>query len=133
MYIALNPQKARQFTTKGIHLTLLKPIGFVSTELEGEFRVKIDEAIRDQVLYVIPDSEATGLIMPGIGSTGGVKTEEESKGNYTVKRDAADEEIKEVKDMFGNVRRTRKIMYTLTLPEEQEAASETSIILPDRS
>jgi hypothetical protein len=131
MYIALNPQKARNFTTKGIRLTLITPVAFVSEELESEFREVVDQAIRDQVVYVVPDCEATGLIIPGIGSSGGVKQVEESKGNYTVKRDAADDNIQEVKDPFGTVRRTRKIMYTLTLPKEEEA--ETGIILTDRS
>ncbi|TFH51808.1 MAG: hypothetical protein E4H01_00080 [Lysobacterales bacterium] len=131
MYIALNPQKAKQFTTKGVHLSLAKPVMFIAEDLEPEFREKIDEAIRNQILYVVSDNEANGLIMPGIGSTGGVKTEEKSLGNYTVRRDATDDEIQEVKDPFGTVRRTRKIMYTLTLPKEEEP--ESRIILTDRS
>ena len=132
MYIALNPQKVRHFTTKGIHLTLLKPIGFVPTDLEDEFRFKIDEAIRNQELIVIPDSEAAGIIIPGIGSSSGVSLEEETKGQYAVGRKNADDKVQEVKDMFGTVRRTRKIMYTLTLPKDPEADQKPLVIITDR-
>ena len=131
MYVALNPQKARNFTTKGIRLTLLTPVAHVGEDLEPEFRERIDQAIRDQVLYVVPDNEANGLIIPGIGSSGGVNSEEESRGDYLVKCNP-DSEVQEIKDMFGTVRKTRKLVYTLTLPEDPEAEKHSGIILTDR-
>ena len=133
MYVALNPSKARQFTTQGIHLTLARPVGRVADDINDECRLKIDQAIRDQVLYVVPDDEANGLIIPGVGSSSGIGQEIESKGDYTVQRDSMNEETIEVKDPFGTVRRMRKVQYTLTLPKEEESKTESNLILPARS
>ena len=127
MYVALNPQKARHFTTKGIHLTLMKPIAYVSTELEAEFREKIDEAIRQEVLYVVPDSEAAGMNLAGIGSSSGVEEEAGSVGMMTIDKASSAKDIHVVRDMFGNERRSRKVTYTITLPKEEEEKS--SIVL----
>lgn len=123
MYIALNPQKSKRFTTKGINLTLSKPVGFVADDIEDIFKFKIDEAIRNGELVVVPDNEG-GIFIQGLGSTSSIETDEQSKGNYTVSKDIDNKEFQEVKDPFGTVRRVRKMTYTLTLPKEEEAESQ---------
>ena len=129
MYVALNPQKARNFTTKGIHLTLSNPVGFVDPHLELGAREKIDEAIRNEELIVVPDDEQ-GFIVKGIGSTTEIQTEEESKGDLSIDCENInkDKNLQSVKDPFGDMRRVRKVMYTLTMPKEPEEESDKIII-----
>jgi len=129
MYITLNPAKIRSFTTKGIRLTLSNPVGFVDPDLELGAREKIDEAIRNEELIVVPDNEQ-GFIVKGIGSTSTIETEEESKGNLSIDCENInkDKNLQSVKDPFGNIRRVRKVMYTLTMPKESEEESDKIII-----
>lgn len=135
MYIALNPKKIRQFTTKGIHLTYLRPVGYVADQIEPEFREKIDAAIRNEELFQVPDDEAAGFAIPGLGASEGIKSDEESVGKFTVTREATDDNIQEVKDAFGNLLRVRKMTYTLKLPEDPESTAQPAnkIIITDRS
>jgi hypothetical protein len=129
MYITLNPIKIRTFTTKGIRLTLSNPVGFVDPNLELGAREKIDEAIRNEELIVVPDDEQ-GFIVKGIGSTGTIETEEESKGDLSIDCENInkDKNLQSVKDPFGDMRRVRKVMYTLTMPKESEEESDKIII-----
>lgn len=129
MYITLNPAKIRSFTTKGIRLTLSNPVGFVDPDLELGAREKIDEAIRNEELIVVPDNEQ-GFIVKGIGSTSTIETEEESKGNLSIDCENInkDKNLQSVKDPFGDIRRVRKVMYTLTMPKESEEESDKIII-----
>ncbi len=129
MYITLNPAKIRSFTTKGIRLTLSNPVGFVDPDLEFGAREKIDEAIRNEELIVVPDNEQ-GFIVKGIGSTSTIETEEESKGNLSIDCENInkDKNLQSVKDPFGDIRRVRKVMYTLTMPKESEEESDKIII-----
>ena len=129
MYITINPIKVKTFTTKGIRLTLSNPIGFVPNDLESMFREKIDEAIRNEELIVVPDNEQ-GFVVKGIGSTTGIETEEESKGDLSIDCEniSKDKNLQSVKDPFGDMRRVRKVMYTLTMPKESEEESDKIII-----
>lgn len=110
-------------------MTLSNPIGFVPNDLESMFREKIDEAIRNEELIVVPDNEQ-GFVVKGIGSTTGIETEEESKGDLSIgcENISKDKNLQSVKDPFGDMRRVRKVMYTLTMPKEPEEESDKIII-----
>jgi hypothetical protein len=118
MYVAINPLKIKSFTTKGIHITISRPVCFVPEGLEQEFMDKIETAISNNELLLVADD--SGILLPGFGQTSKVEVEEELKGNYTISKQQKDEDIREVTDPFGDVRRMRKVMYTLTLPKEEE-------------
>lgn len=45
MWIALNPEKAHRFTTKGINLSKAKPAAYVPPELEPQFLMRINTAL----------------------------------------------------------------------------------------
>jgi hypothetical protein len=132
MYVALNPKKIRQFTTKGIHLTLVQPVGYVPDDLEPHFRAKIDKALQDEELFTVAEDEATGLILPQIGSSSGVKTDEEARGTYTVDRKDLGE-TQDVVDPFGKKFKVRRRMITLKFSEDSQPAEEPKIVLTDRS
>jgi hypothetical protein len=55
MYVALNPAKRNKFTTKGINLTLSKPIAFVDPGLESEFMDIVRTALFAEELVEISD------------------------------------------------------------------------------
>jgi hypothetical protein len=131
MYLLLNPKKIRSFTTKGIHLTILHPVGYIQDNIEDEFRLKIDQAIINEELYIVSENTADGLILPGIGTQEGVEETEDSKIYYTTSREPMDNEIHEVVDIFGNRIKVRRMQTTLTLPNEEIKEMGSNVILTD--
>lgn len=129
MVIALNPKKIRQFTTKGIHLTLLKPVTSVPVGLEQEFLDKITKAITDGDLINLPDNESVGYFVPGIGSSTGIEENENHKGQLVSEVSSDNGEEIDIKDPFGNTIHAKRMTITLKISEPEEPESKPIIIL----
>lgn len=120
MYVTINPKKVRRFTTKGIHLTLRNPVGYVPESLEPEFMSKISQAIRDEHLIVVPDDASMGILVPGVGQTEGARdSDEQSLGDVEADRKPVEDSEFSFKDPFGNTIRARKMKVTVKLPERE--------------
>jgi hypothetical protein len=73
VYIALNPDKAKRFTTKGIHLTPSKPVAYVQPGLEPEFAAAIAAGLADGSLIQIDDEKGQRWTVTGQGSVGRIR------------------------------------------------------------
>lgn len=65
MYIAINPAKCKRFTTKGINLSLAKPVGFVPPDLDLEFMSKVKDGLVAGDIFEIADDTMKSLKLKG--------------------------------------------------------------------
>lgn len=134
MYIALDPRKAFQFTTKGVRLTPGNPVAHIPDGSDDDVLATVNKAIQDGIIYRVPDDEAIGIFIPGIGKTEGVSEEETKSVVYSSASIPSDEEPVEVTDFFGKKLKLKKRIITFKIPEETRGEDESKplLVLTDR-
>lgn len=128
-YFCLNPKKGRRFTTKGINLTLTKPVGAVPPDLPEEFMARIRAAISEGLIFEVSPTQVQGIKLQGQAQVAKPEDNEERvAGSFT-----SDVEEEVLAD--GRVRR-KVTGYTITMPDEdgnvskdEEGQPRSSIIL----
>lgn len=111
-YFCLNPKKARKFTTKGINLTLMKPVGAVPPDLDEEFMARIRDAVKKGEIFEIPATQVKGLKIQGQATVEEAEdSEERVAGSFKA-------EVDEKMDADGVLKR-KVTGYTITMPDEE--------------
>lgn len=130
MYIAINPQKCRRFTTKGINLSILKPVSAVPVDLDDECMERIKLAIQNEEIFEIDDIGNLGLSIPGLGETTSVEEKDVVTSSFHSKLipDPSGEEI-EVVGLDGKKVTVKKMIRVFQFPEEPVAKESSNIIL----
>ena len=101
-YIAINPQKARKFVTKGVNLSLRNPVALIPPGLEGEFMAKIIDGLKSKEIFEISDSD---IIVSEQAKIDAVNDEEQAIGT-----------IGTIKSLPNKEGKSKILQHTITMP-----------------
>lgn len=108
MWIAINLEKIKRFTTKGINLSAANPVSWVDPNLEPQFMSRIRTALIKEEIIQVHDDQLQGLSIPKQGKVGNIEESDVEQAG------AIDREY-EIDESTG---RRRVSSYVITMPDE---------------